>query len=175
MTFQERLVIVNEKRLNILAIDIGNKGGLVWNHHPDKSLEIRDMPEDVMDRWFATALGNPDIIIAEDVHPFHGQGVVSTGTLMQNKGQVEGFASAMEIEIHWIQPIQWIECFTLKRTKHFSNKPQWKRHLIEIAKSIADGSFVNEINDKTADAFLMWNYAASQQTEHPLKPLSPFK
>jgi hypothetical protein len=178
MTFTERVNFVNEKRLNILAIDIGNNGGFAWNFHPDRCFELRVMPEDVMDRWFAAAHCSPDIIVAEDVHTIHGQGIVSNGTLMKNKGQVEGFCAAMEIEPHWIQPLAWIQCFTLKRTKHFANKHKWKQHLIEIAKGIAYGfsdSLVNEINEKTADAFLIWNYAASQQTDQPLKPPNPFK
>ena len=109
-----------------------------------------------------------DIIVAEDVHTFPGQGVVSNGTLMKNRGRIEGMSAALGIQVHWIQPLQWIECYTLKRTKHFESKRKWKCHLAEIAKEMVDDSLVNEINLKTADAFLIWNYAASQQTEEPM-------
>lgn len=175
MTFQERLDFVNEKNLSILAIDIGNEGGMVYNWYPQTNIEIRPMSKELHENWMVMAGAMANIIVAEDVHTFHGQGLVSSGTLMKNRGRIEGMAAALDIEVHWIQPVQWIECYTLKRTKHFKHKRDWKKHLAEIAKEMVDDSLVNEITLKTADAFLIWNYAASQHTEQPLKQLNPFK
>lgn len=173
MTFAERLHLVNERGLNILAIDIGNEGGMVYNWTPEKWFVIKPMSDELAKNWEVMAHSMADIIVAENVHTMPLQGVVSNGTLMKNRGRVEGMAAALKIEINWIEPLKWIECFTMKRTKHFKHKRDWKKHLSEIAKSMVDDSLVNEITLKTADAFLMWNYIASQHTDEPILPIGP--
>lgn len=169
---RDRIFLVNEKNLKILAIDIGNEGGMVFNWHPEPWLAIHDMPERIEDQWKFMVSSDADIIVAEDVHTFPGQGIVSNGTLLKNRGRIEGMAAAMGIEVHWIQPLQWIECYTLKRVKHFKYKRDWKKHLAEIAKEMACDDMIEHINLRTADAFLIWNYAASQQTPEPLRKMA---
>lgn len=172
MTFKERLALVNKKGLNILAIDIGNEGGMVYNWNPERWFKIEPMSKELEKQWEFMAQSMADIIIAEDVHTFTGQGMVSQGTLMKNRGRVEGMAAAMGIQVEFINPLRWIECYTMKRKKHFITQQKWKMHLVEIAKSImGDGGWLREITLKTADAFLIWNYAASQQTDEPLRPM----
>lgn len=170
MTFEDRLALVNETKLNILAIDIGNEGGMFSNDCTGKCFIAR-MPKTHRDQWMDFCGSNPHAVIAENVHTFGGQGIKSNGTLMANRGRIEGFAAALDISPQWIEPLAWIECFTLKRSKHFATKTLWKKHLMEIARKIAPGSIVNEINLHTADAFLIWNYAASQYTEQPIRPI----
>lgn len=173
MILTDRITLVNEKKLTILAIDIGNDGGMVFNWTPEPWLAVHEMPKEIEDQWKFMSSAQADIIVAEDVHTFPGQGIVSNGTLLKNRGRVEGMATALGIQIHWIQPLQWIECYTLKRTKHFSNKKQWKKHLVQIAKDLMDDDEMKAlVNEKTADALLIWNYAASQQTPEPLKKMA---
>lgn len=171
MTFEERLHLVNEKKLNITAVDIGNEGGLCSNDFSG-DVCLRRMPGTHRDQWEAFLYGCPHVVVAENVHAMPGQGLVSTGTLLRNRGRLEGFCAALDIEPHFIEPLAWQQCFTLKRRKHFPDKRQFKKHLMEVAKSLAPPSLVNEITLQTADAFLIWNYAASQQTEEPLKPIA---
>jgi hypothetical protein len=170
MKFIDRLSLVNEKDISILAIDIGDKGGFVWNDTVTKELVIEPMPDDLEKQWMVFQRSGCEIIVAENVHTMPGQGIVSNGTLMRNKGVCEGMAAALGIEIHFIEPLKWIECYTVKRTKSFSSKRYWKKHLIEIAKEMADSDLLMSlVNERTADAFLIWNYAASQQTPEPLR------
>lgn len=172
MNITETFNLVNERWIGVIAVDIGNEGGWVGNSWATKELHIERKCENLRKTFKAWKELHPKVIIAEDVHAIPNQGIVSTGTLMRQKGEVIGMAAALGIEVQFIQPLTWIECFTLKRTKHFhpdSNKKKWKNHLLEIAQSISP--FPDDrITLKTADAYLMWIYAASLQTNKPLQP-----
>lgn len=160
------LSLVTER---ILAVDIGLNGGIVLNDH--NVLHVLDSKNIDLVRWVTYA----DKIIAEDVHAMPGQGAVSTGTLLEQKGYLRGIAACLKIEPLFIHPLQWIECYTMKRTKHFEtksgkkDKTAWKKHLLEIAREIATDEVKPHLNLKTADAFLMWNYEASKLTVNPLE------
>lgn len=171
MTFSERLHLVNEKRLNILAVDIGNEGGMFANDFKYDSLSMARMPKTHRGQWLKFMENCPGVVVAENVHTFHKQGIKSNGTLMANRGRIEGFCAALDIRPQWIEPMAWIECYTIKRKKHFTTLTLWKKHLAEIARKLAPESLVNEIDLHTADAFLIWNYAASQQTAEPMRPM----
>src|SRR5689334_5855741 len=115
--------LVNE---SLMAIDIGNKGGICYNM--GSKIVFYPMPWDTKEnpdphltlkKWRSISEPNPDIIVAEDVHAFAGQGIVSTGTLMKNRGQIEMASAAMGLNANFIQPLSWIECYTMKRKKHF--------------------------------------------------------
>ena len=170
-----------------MAIDIGNKGGIAWNQYgifwivemPSDTKEKPD-PNLLMKRWKAISLPEPSRIVAENVHAFAGQGIVSTGTLLKNRGQVEMAAAAVGAFLDMINPLSWIECYTMKRKKHFklskedkkAGLPTWKQHLVEIAHYVLppdlDHSLVNE---RTADAILIWNFYAAKLIGKPLKKM----
>ena len=169
--------LVNER---LMAVDIGNAGGICVNI--DGKLIWESMPEDINKRWEIYRDHNPTIIVAENVHAFAGQGIVSTGTLLKNRGQVEMAIAAVGALHEFINPLNWIKCYTMKRKKHFKRtkeelaemkkngeKPfQWKDHLVSIAQDLL---LVNERIDKTtADAILIWNYYAALRIQKPLKP-----
>ena len=173
--------LVNE---TLLAIDIGNKGGLCWND--GSSVGFLEMPYDtkenpnprlVNEKWEAINGVMPSTIVAENVHAFEGQGIVSTGTLLKNRGQVEMAAAATGAEMILIQPLAWISCYTMKRKKHFkrtkeeiaAKMPTWKQHLAEIAMAILPAGYdLSLVNERTADAILIWNYWASVMTGNQL-------
>lgn len=166
MIFDESL-LVNER---IMAVDIGENGGFVCNDTL-KDLGFADMPKSAKDRWECISFTRPQRIVAENVHAFPGNAAAASGKLLINRGQIEGFAGAMNVPITWIEPLKWIECFTMKRKKHFDKREHWKKHLRDIAKELAPERYRGQINLKTCDAFLIWYYFASQQTSNPIKPL----
>jgi hypothetical protein len=160
------LSLVTEK---IMAVDIGLKGGIVMNNR--NVLHVLEADKIELDKWIADA----DRIIAEDVHTMPGQGIHSAGVLLEQKGYLRGLAAAIRTPIQFIQPLKWIECYTMKRTKHFEtksgkkDKTGWKKHLLDLAREIASDQVRPLLNLKTADAFLMWNYEASKLTPNPLE------
>jgi hypothetical protein len=169
-----------------MGVDIGNKGGICINNGP--VLKFLPMPWDTkenpnkrltIEKWNTINGNYPDIIVAEDVHAFAGQGIVSTGTLMKNRGQIEMAAAARGIIPDMIQPLAWIQCYTMKRKKHFKRTkeeikrgdvPNWKQHLVEIAMAMLPlGYNLSLVNERVADAILIWNYWAAQKIGQPLQ------
>lgn len=144
----------------ICAVDIGINGGICYNSTIHKNVLIEDMPPDLRGLHDILATANPDKIIAENVHTWKGQGIKSSGTLMQSKGRLEGIAVSLGCNIEWIEPKAWIECFTMKSIKNFDSKTLWKKHLLKIAQEI---TMRGELSLKTADAVLMWIYAAHME------------
>lgn len=161
--------LVNEMRVNVLAVDIGNNGGMVGNE--GNCLVIRPMPQHTKDQWAEFRSFHPRAVYAENVHTFAGQGIVSQGTLLKNRGRIEGYAAAYGADIQWIEPLKWIEKFTLQRRKHFTDIKKWKKHLLETAKEIADEETLSYLTLETCDAYMMWIYAASIVAGKPLKPI----
>lgn len=157
--------IVNER---LIAVDIGKSGGLCFNEHKTGyQLSITQMLSEIgMAELFIQKM--PHIAVAEDVHTFGGQGIVSSGVLMEQKGVLIGICRALRIKLVFIQPKEWIQCYTLKGRSDFqsvrkdgktkNNITLWKKHLIEIAQSLKPDT---KFTSGTADAFLMWNYYAS--------------
>lgn len=146
----------------ILAIDFGISGGFAWNK--GELLLTREMPKTQSEILESIKSIEPDCVIAENVHAMPAQGVVSTATFMRGVGFIEGVVMTMNIPMTLINPLKWVEFTTLKRTKDFRNskdkpdKLQWKKHLLWCAR---DQFPINLISLKTADAVLIWNYAAS--------------
>lgn len=158
--------IVNER---LMAVDIGKSGGSCC---PFGTI-LQLVPATDTYALAEIFLGrNPEIVVAENVHTFAGQGLVSSGVLMEQKGILIGICAALQIKLVLIEPKEWIECYTLKKRSDFTieskdgkTKPSttiWKKHLMEIAKSLnPELSTFSKFTSGTADAFLMWNYYAS--------------
>lgn len=144
----------------IMAVDIGINGGIVFNDRNE--LHILPMQDDLF--WLWDRLRYARQVVAENVYTMPKQGIVSAGTLMEGKGVIKGMCAASGIEPNLIRPLSWIEVYTLKRRKHFETKPHWKKHLLEVAMGIVPSEYREQINLKTCDAFLMWNWAAAKHT-----------
>lgn len=150
----------------VAGYDIGESGGFAINKRTGQSdILIRHYnPDEFIDWCRVFEVG---VIYAENVHPYAGQGIVSSGSLMEKKGELIGIARALNIPIKWVEPLSWIQCFTLKRKKHFDSKTQWKKHLVEVAQKEVP-LLVNEIDLNTADAVLLWIYGAHLSSGTPM-------
>lgn len=181
-----RKLFVNPSLVNetLMGVDIGNAGGMCVNLNGN--LFVHEMPEEVTERWKILNAYGPDVIAAENVHAFAGQGSVSTGVLMKNRGQIEMAYAALGSKMEFINPLNWIRCYTMKRKKHFKRTKEeyleqkekgivgetWKGHLQGLARDMVGGALVNErITQKVADAILIWNYQASILIGQPMKPM----
>lgn len=161
--------LVNKNR--IMGFDIGLKGGFCTEIGNGRLFlgEYTGLKNLVK----VLRILKPMIVVAENVHTMPKQGVVSNGTLMEQKGHLSGACAALDIPIEHIEPTRWMACVTLKKTKHFKDKKQWKKHLVEVAEGLAgDRASRGTINEKTADAFLIWYYYSSIKTDKPLKPIA---
>lgn len=167
------------KHQNILAVDLGINGGFCYNLEDE--VTIGPMPSDYLKRASLFRGQGQPIIVAEDVRIFPGQGIVGGATFMIGKGFLIGAAAAVGKLVEFIQPESWTSCYTIKQSKHFltksgkKDKTAWKKHLLGIANCLAcqlEPSLVNEINLKTCDAFLMWNYIARRESGNPMKKRS---
>jgi hypothetical protein len=157
---------------NLLAIDIGKKGGAVWNEKGKLfSMSMTNEAEEI-----ATLLRNIKVstIVAENVHAWGGQGVVSSGTLMQERGRWEGAVAAFgKAPIKFIEPRAWVECFTYKKRDNFTNTDRWKKHLIEIAN--ANCRWLALTSSGISDAWMIWNYYASIIVDDRMRPIGEFQ
>lgn len=175
MTPQEKLsLLVNEK---IMGYDIGKKGGIAINING--SLVMENLEEDARSKFLMMQRLRPNRIIAENVHTIVGCNMGAMGELMRQRGHLEGVAAALNIPINWVEPPKWIECYTMKRKRHFTSGKDkegkdrkdgraWKEHLMEIA----DSMYPSEtISLATADAVLMWDYQASEFLGEPKKKI----
>lgn len=163
----EKFNFLIDQGIQVTAVDIGESGGIVYYGKFLDKLLMCDMPETPLGEVSSLARSTGSVY-AENVHTFPGQGVVSMGSLMQRKGRIEGATLALRRKIHWVNPLNWISCFTIKRSKHFSSKKEWKNHLLVIALEITgDG----RITLNTADAVLLWIYAAYNELGQPMKKI----
>ncbi len=162
----------NRNLPRIMAVDLGILGGICWNLYDEASVQVCAMPENDFDRASAYTEDLFDVIVAENVRIFPGFSIKAGATFMVGRGFLEGCAASRETKVEVIEPQEWISCYTIKQSKHFSNKKKWKDHLLEIAKKESPSFLVNEINLKTCDAFLIWNYIARRESGNPMKKRS---
>lgn len=116
----------------VCAVDIGLNGGVSFFDTESKELlSIYPMPtkkftnksgkeKNVVDLDKLKFLleipkehGDTCIVVFEDVHSFPGQGVVSIGTLLEQKGMIRGLAKALGYEEFAISPKEWQKHFDL--------------------------------------------------------------
>lgn len=163
----------------ILAVDLGKKGGMVWNTSETGAfMSVAKMPEDIFERASLIKSVVPDIIVAENVRIWAGFDIAAGATFMIGRGFLDGVAATMRIKVDYIEPLSWIECYTMKRQKNFtklskgrevSDKAAWKNHLLELAHKL-DSTLVNEITLDTCDALLIWNFIA-RKLANPMKKI----
>lgn len=156
---------------NIMAVDLGINGGICWNDKKGKAYAVGMLKND-KERAEVFTDQQINLIVAEDVRIFPGFSIVAGATFMIGKGFLIGAVATIGKTVEFIQPQTWIDCYTIKSKKHFKNVNHWKKHLLEIALKEAPAYLVNEINLKTCDAFLMWNYIARRESGNPMKKRS---
>lgn len=140
-----------------LAIDFGQKGGLVYNK--DGKLHLVDMPSSKEKIRYTISSCGARRSFGEHVHSMPGQGVVSVGTFMRDTGVIEGILCAYDIQFSEISPISWINWYGVGKSGDFKTKDQWKKHLLAHAREIFPDL---QITQNCADALLIWNYATQQ-------------
>jgi hypothetical protein len=115
------------------------------------------------------------LVIMEDVHTFPGQGIVSMGTLLEQKGIILGMCKVLGYDVQLISPKTWQNHFELKCPKEIKGKDARKRWLKMASRHIATLRFPQEWGDKfidseahgRSDACLMAQYAYEMQENTP--------
>jgi hypothetical protein len=116
--------------------------------------------------------GESCLVVMEDVHSFPGQGVVSMGTLMEQKGLLRGLSKALGYDELLISPKEWQKHFDLippkelKGTSGAKTKTLRKKWLKEnsLAKArelfpeVAETKLVKSTNHGLSDALLIGKY-----------------
>lgn len=154
----------------IIAVDIGLSGGIAFfdcsefNHAGKGLLSIHKMPtqkivtksgkdKNVVDLDKLKFLleipkehTESALLVMEDVHAFPGQGVVSSASLLEQKGILKGMATAFGYDILLVSPKEWQKSFgivapkdlrgsTAAKTKTIRKK--WlKERSLETSKSL---------------------------------------
>jgi len=107
------------------------------------------------------------LVVMEDVHTFPGQGIVSMGTLLEQKGIILGMCKALGYEVRLISPKTWQKHFDIVCPKEIKGKDARKRWLKFQSRLEAKARFPKEWSDKFAatddhgrsDACLIVQYA----------------
>ncbi len=119
----------------LISIDIGLTGGIAFfeveeRDHPSGGLlTLQSMPiiqtkaangktKNVLDYLQLLFLlerprlhGDSALVVFEDVHAFPGQGVVSVGSLLEQKGAIRGMSVALGYEVKMVSPKEWQKHF----------------------------------------------------------------
>lgn len=157
---------------NLLAIDIGAKGGAVWNDKRQLYSMSTTNETDVMLRLLRC--GYFSVIVAENVHTFGGQGIVSNGTLMQARGRWEGVVAGLGLQpIKFIEPKAWIQCYTHKKKDNFKDTKAWKNHLMQITQE--SQQFITITSSGISDTWMIWNYYALTLVDDNMRPIGEFQ
>lgn len=131
----------------IFSIDIGLHGGIAMfdpseaSHESHGLLRLKEMPTIKLDKGGDKKKNVLDLdallhileapkfhddknilVIFEDIHAFPGQGSVSTGTLMEQKGIIRGMVKALGYEELPIQPKTWQKFFNMIPPKELKGK-----------------------------------------------------
>jgi hypothetical protein len=64
--------------------------------------------------------GHSVILLREDVHPWGGQGAVTSGTLMESVGVIDGIAAALGFQIEKVDPSVWKRVMGINDVKRMS-------------------------------------------------------
>jgi hypothetical protein len=148
--------------VNILAIDPGKSGGLVWGDGTPTNTQASAMPDTPHDIWSAIegihAKQPLDAVFMEEVGGYVG-GAGSPGSAMfefgRNFGRLEGVVAALGVRLVMIRPARWQKAVSAG-TRGDRTKAEWKRHLKGIAQNLFPA---HKITLDTSDAFLLY-YAA---------------
>lgn len=142
----------------IMSIDIGLTGAIaVFDTVSGELLSIYDMPIKLSEKLTKSGKAKYELdiqklkfimeipkvkddsclVIVEDVHAFPGQGVVSSGTLMEQKGIIRGLASALGYETLMVNPKTWQKSLGITPPKDIKDKTKRKIWLKENSRRVA--------------------------------------
>lgn len=145
----------------IIGVDIGYSGAITFMDVESKEiLSIRDMPTHVVNekkiidiKKLKFILERPKehnelaVLVMEDVHAFPGQGSVSTGTLMEQKGILRGIAVTLGYDVYLVSPRVWQKYFgmvapkTVKGNSASQTKTLRKKWLKQKSVELARATF----------------------------------
>lgn len=181
----------------IFAIDIGLHGGIAMFdpserlHESHGLLRLKEMPvmevekndkiKDVVDlQALKYILEAPKfhedekvLVIFEDVHAFPGQGAVSVGSLLEQKGIIRGMVAALGYDELPVQPKTWQKFFNMIPPKDLKGKSaqqtktlrkKWlKAQSIELARGIFKDHKID--TDGLSDAVLIGEWYISREPQ----------
>lgn len=111
----------------IIGVDIGYSGALTFmDAESQEILSIYDMPTHVVNEKkvldikklkFLMEIPKEHkelaVVVMEDVHAFPGQGSVSTGALMEQKGILRGIAVTLGYDVELVHPKTWQKSYEM--------------------------------------------------------------
>jgi len=131
----------------VIGIDIGLSGGISFFDPEEKDHEemgliyLKEMPtidtvsssgkkKPILDvEGFRFIMETPAehgdtnvLVVTENVHAFPGQGIVSTGTLMEQKGVIKGMCSILRYDLEFVTPTVWQKSFGIVAPKELKGK-----------------------------------------------------
>jgi len=150
----------------VLGIDPGKNGGIVGLTNGKINL-IDIMPQGPQGLWeyFETSglrliLQSTEVnsyVFIEDVHSMPTDGVRSAFTFGRQLGWLDMLIARYPVPTTRVGPAIWQDYFGCKREKEVS-RYNYKKQLVEKAKSLAPNSYHKQINLSTADAYLIAKY-----------------
>lgn len=150
----------------VLGIDPGKNGGIVGLTNGNINL-IDKMPQTPVEMWgyfkssglhlLLKSTESKSYVFIEDVHSMPTDGVRSAFTFGRGVGLLDGVLSFYPVDIIRVIPSKWMDALGCKRDGDES-RYNYKKRLVEKAKSLAPIASRNKINLSTADAFLIAKY-----------------
>ncbi len=160
----------------IIGIDPGRNGGIVGLTNGKINI-IDKMPQQTTDLWgyFIDGLGIPMIhewdrkenvhVFIENIHSMPTDGVKSAFSFGYHLGQLDMCLARWDLHTERIVPRVWQEWFGLSRRKSETepeSKYQYKKRILEKAKSLVPRDKEKELDLTTCDAYLIALYGFNQ-------------
>jgi len=147
-----------------IGIDPGKNGGIAGLTN-GKITTLDKMPQTPTDMWgYFIDLGFPNLlerekthVYIESVHSMPTDGVKSAFSFGKHLGWFDMLFAKFNISPTLILPRVWQQHYDLKRSREQS-KYNYKKELVEKAKSLVPKYQTKEITLKTADAYLIAKY-----------------
>ena len=160
----------------IVGIDPGKNGGIVGL--TNGKINIMDpLPQSPQDLWSYFELSGLRLLFQsmeiktyvyiEDVHSMPTDGVKSAFSFGRALGWLDMLITRYPLDITRVVPSKWMDTLGCKRQGDES-RYNYKKRLVEKAKSLAPKPYHNRINLATADAYLIALYGkhVSESQEH---------
>ena len=156
----------------VLGIDPGKSGGLVGltngtvnfvDRMPLGPLGLWDYFENSGLRLILQSMEINSNVYIEDVHSMPTDGSKSAFTFGRQLGWLDMLITRVNIPIHRVRPTVWMDKFSLRRDKPEESRYNYKKRIVETAKSLASVPYRPQIDLHTADAYLIARYGAQEQ------------
>ena len=103
----------------VLGIDPGSTGAIAVLEHRTPA-RVFDMPETIADLAMVIRSSEPDHVFVEYQQAFPGQGIASTGKLLQHYGSILGILAMTDANVVVLRPAAWKKSFGLSSDKNAS-------------------------------------------------------